>query len=180
MNYKWPGIAAAVILAACTSTTVQLPRNALTDPRVANVLHAINNGEVQVGELAVERATDARVRQFAQKMVDEHTTANQRLAVIAVTDAVTDPMATSLQRNTQQTLTSLQTYGAAAFDREYVANQVAMHSWVLQNLDGTLIPSARSARLRLLLTETRVSVAEHLRVAQELQGLFLAPDRNSP
>jgi len=42
------------------------------------LLHAASSGmaEVQLGQLAAERAASAEVKQFGQRMVDDHTKAN--------------------------------------------------------------------------------------------------------
>ena len=77
--------------------------------------------------------------------------------------------AAELQRQTQRILTTLDTYEDAGFDRTYLDTQVAQHEWLLTNLDGTLIPSARTPAMRTVLSDLRLAVSEHLRLARDLR-----------
>jgi putative membrane protein len=50
-----------------------------------NFVHRASNGglaEVQLGQLAMERAASPEVKQFGQRMVTDHTKANQELATL--------------------------------------------------------------------------------------------------
>jgi putative membrane protein len=140
-----------------------------SDAEVVDIVHTSNTGEVQMGQLAVQRATDARVRQYAQRMIDEHTAADQRLTATGVTATSRDAMSTNFLQATEQTMTSLRAQNGAGFDRAYMDSQVQVHTYVLHNLDTVLIPSAKNADLRLVLQNMRTSVAEHLRQAQDLR-----------
>lgn len=59
------------------------------------VTHAGQDGmaEVALGKIAVERAQDADVKQFAQKMVDDHSKANQELTSLARSKGIAAPTA---------------------------------------------------------------------------------------
>ena len=169
-----PALSLGLLLAACAGAP-PAPPPGIGDERVANVIHAAHNGEIQTGQMAAQRAADPRVRAFAQRMADEHTVSDQMLTAVQNPVAVTDSMAELLQRNAQHTRASLDTYEGLAFDRAYIDNQVAIHTWLLTNLDGTLIPSARTPAMRGLLDELRIAIADHLRTAQELQTALRAP-----
>ena len=51
-----------------------------------------------------------------------------------------------------------------------IADQVALHQWLLQTIDQVLIPSARNRDLERLLTDTRPTVAAHLEQARQIQN----------
>jgi putative membrane protein len=167
-----PFLAAAMMLPALTAcaSPPPPPPPGLGDARVASVVHASHAGEIAVGQMAADRASDARVRDFAQRMADEHTVADQVLTAVQNPMTTTDSMATELQRQTQRVLTSLDTYEGAAFDRAYMDTQVAQHEWLVTNLEGTLIPSAWTPQMRATLEGLRLTVLEHLRVARELRA----------
>lgn len=168
-------MAAAACGSAVDDTTYAQPAPegmmVMTDAMVADVFTTSNNGEIEQARLALNRAQDARVRDFAQRMIDDHSTANDRAwAAIdqnTVRAAGTD-LARQLRENSRRTTDALRTYEGAEFDRAYVQAQVNMHRYVLETLDNTLIPAARNRDLDRLLTDTRPVIAEHLRLAQDL------------
>ncbi|HEX6693993.1 MAG TPA: DUF4142 domain-containing protein [Longimicrobiales bacterium] len=165
----FPAAAMMLALAACASPPPPPPPG-IGDARVASVVHAAHAGEIAVGQMAAGRASDVRVRAFAQRMADEHTVADQVLTAVQNPMTTPDSMATEVQRQTQRVLTSLDTYEGAAFDRAYMDTQVAQHEWLLTNLEGTLIPSSWTPQMRATLEELRLAVTEHLRVAREVRA----------
>jgi putative membrane protein len=65
------------------------------------------------------------VKSFADRMVADHTKANQQLASIATAEGVALP--TKLSGKDQRELTRLGKLDGAAFDKEYVKSQVDAH-----------------------------------------------------
>jgi putative membrane protein len=145
---------------------------AVTDPQIAAIVVAANQVDIDAGELARERASDPRVKEFAQRMVTDHSGVNKAASDLVGKLGVTpEPNATSqkLTADGEASRTSLQGQSGAAFDRAYMANEVAYHQAVLDAIDQTLIPSAQNAELKALLEQTRPAVAAHLDHARQLQ-----------
>jgi len=170
-------LALPMLLAACATTTTDMSNvaNATPEPQIAAIVIAANEGEVQQGQAASSRATNADVRAFAQMMVTDHTTAlnNARDTFnrTAITPADND-ISNTLRTNSQATVRALETYTGTAFDRAYMQTQVELHSWLLRQLDANLIPSATTPELRTLLQTQRGAVAAHRDRAQQiLNGL---------
>jgi putative membrane protein len=168
-------IPVALLVAACASTDPMAPMvpGAMTDSEVAAVVQTANEGEVMHGQAASTRATNAEVRAFAQMMVTDHSNANEQLRNFLSTNNMTASetgASSALRDNAQRSLTALNSYNGAAFDREYMNSQVAMHQWVLNSLDNTLIPSTRNAGLRTWLQGQRAAVATHLDRARRIQS----------
>ena len=69
-----------------------------------------------------------------------------------------------------ENVASLKKLKGAAFDKAYVAHEVAYHQAVLDAIDKTLIPSASNAELKALLVKVRPVIAEHLEHARHLQS----------
>jgi len=82
--------------------------------------------EVQMGQLAAQKATNPDVKSFGQLMVDDHTKANDDLKSVAQGENITLP--TSLNAKDQAEYTKLQNLSGAAFDREYVRDMVKDHT----------------------------------------------------
>ncbi|HEX6373272.1 MAG TPA: DUF4142 domain-containing protein [Longimicrobium sp.] len=145
---------------------------AVTDPQIAAIVVAANQVDIDAGELAKERAADPRVKEFAQRMITDHSGVNKAASDLVGKLGVTpEPNATS-QKLTADGEASRATLGGqsgAAFDRAYVASEVAYHQAVLDAIDQTLIPSAQNAELKALLEQTRPAVAAHLEHARQLQ-----------
>ena len=170
---------AVLMLAACasyddpmTSSTV-LPGTGYNDPEVAGILTAANEGEVQVGNVALSRASTSAVRNFAQMMVTDHTnTLNEARALFgsrgitpAEANAVRD-----LRNGTQQTIAALNTYSGAEFDRVYMQTMIDKHQWMLNAIDRGLLPSTRSPEFRNFITSKRATVVHHLDRARQIMA----------
>src|SRR5688572_8798509 len=91
-------------------------------------------GEVALGELAAERASSPAVREFGQVMVREHTRMNEELAAIASGKGVTPPTAPDPGR--QAVGAQLGQLQGAAFDRQYVQQQLGDHETTLTLFQG--------------------------------------------
>lgn len=144
----------------------------LTDANIAAIVVAANSIDVENGKLAIERATDAEIRKFAQTMITDHTGVN-KAAVDLVTrlkvTPVESPTSSALVASANETRASLATRSRSDFDRAYIANEVAYHRAVLSAVDDALIPSAQNAELRSLLVSVRPAFVAHLQHAESLQ-----------
>lgn len=168
-------IPVAMFAAACATTDPMAPLvpGAMTDSEVAAIVQTANEGEVMHGQTAASRATNAEVRAFAQMMVTDHSNANEQLRNFLASNNMSTSetsASSSLRDNAQRSMTALNSYSGAAFDREYMNSQVAMHQWLLNSLDNTLIPSTRNAGLRTWLQGQRAAVATHLDRARRIQS----------
>lgn len=91
------------------------------------VMEAAEGGqmEVELGELAGRKATSDAVRQFGQRMVADHSKANQELAQLAASKGVELPGRPA--RKGQIEKDRLAKLAGAAFDREYAKMMVKDH-----------------------------------------------------
>jgi putative membrane protein len=146
---------------------------ALADPQIAHVAVTANSIDSAAGEFALTRAQNARVKEFAQRMIQDHGSVNKRAAALAqrlnLRPAEND-ISRQLQQGDQQARDSLAGKRGADFDRAYIDREVQYHQAVLDALDKTLIPGAQNAELKTLLQEVRPNVAAHLQMAQQIQG----------
>jgi putative membrane protein len=146
---------------------------ALTDPEIADIVVAANQVDVEAGELAKSKATNPEVREFAERMITDHTAVNQQATELVTRLGVTpeeSPTSQQLRQAGEQNRQALQGKSGAEFDRAYIDNEVAYHQQVLDAIDDTLIPNAENPELKALLEQTRPAVAAHLEHAKELQA----------
>lgn len=95
------------------------------DPLFALKASQGNSTEVATSQLALAKSQDARVRQFAERMIADHTRANAELTPLGASQGVVLPKPPGvMQQATAQMLQGLQ---GAEFDRQYLAGQVEAH-----------------------------------------------------
>lgn len=145
----------------------------LTDPEVAHVAVTANSIDIDLAKFAQTRTHNAGVKQFATTMITDHTAVNAQAAALAQKLGVTpadNAVSQSLQAGAAEARKNLEPLSGAAFDRAYIAREVAYHQAVLDAIDQTLIPNAKNAELKALLTKTRPAIAAHLEHAKSLRA----------
>jgi len=120
--------------------------------------------EVQMGQLAADKATDPDVKTFAQRMVTDHTKANDELQQLASTKGWTLP--TAMDAKQRATKARLDKSTGAAFDRAYMNAMVADH-----NADVAAFraysKSGSDTELRTWAGNTLPTLEEHQKMAKE-------------
>jgi len=81
--------------------------------------------EVELGKLAAEKASDAKVKEFGQKMVDDHTKANEQLKQAASKSNIQIPG--SLDSKHQSRVDKLSKLSGEEFDKAYIKDQLKDH-----------------------------------------------------
>jgi putative membrane protein len=158
---------------ALSSAAVAGVDKAPTDAQIAAIVVTANQVDVDAGKLATTKASSAKVKEFAQLMITDHTGVNEAAAALVTKLKVTpDPSATSqsLKKGGDDNLAALRKLSGAAFDKAYVEHEVVYHQAVLDAVDKTLIPSAQNAELKALLVKVRPAFVAHLDHAKHLQS----------
>jgi len=165
--------------AQATTTTTTTPEAEttpaappLTDEQIAAVSDAANTAEIDTSKVAQTKAKDARVKKFAAMMIQHHTDAKKKQTQLVTKLKMTpaeSPVVTKMKGDVDTGLSTLKTATGADFDRAYIDLQVKLHQDTLDALDKQLLPNAKNADLKALLTELRPTVESHLTQAKELQ-----------
>jgi putative membrane protein len=141
----------------------------LTDAQIAAVLSAVNTAETGAGTFALTRATTPAAREYAQSMVEMHTTAQARQTALFTTLNLTvtpSPLSAQLTDQSTATLTQLMSLSDTEFDAAYLRSQADAHTQVLMIIDAQLLPNVVADTLRAELVLTRTTVASHLDAAR--------------
>ncbi|MGH8140285.1 MAG: DUF4142 domain-containing protein [Steroidobacteraceae bacterium] len=144
-----------------------------TDPQIAAIVVTANQVDIDAGKLAKSRSSSKEVKDFAQRMITDHSGVNKSATELVTKLHVTpEPNATSqsLQQGGDQNLAALKKLSGSAFDRAYIDHEVAYHQAVLDAVDKTLIPSAKNEELKALLVKVRPAFVAHLEHAKTLQA----------
>jgi putative membrane protein len=81
--------------------------------------------EVELGKLAAQKASSDAVKQFGQKMVDDHTKANDMLKQVASKENISIPE--TLDSKHQSRIDKLSKLSGEGFDKAYVKDQLKDH-----------------------------------------------------
>lgn len=120
--------------------------------------------EVEMARLALERASSEMVKQFAQRMLDDHTRANEELMQIATAKGVTPP--TTLDAKHMALMTKLRGMSGAEFDRMYMQEAgVKAHS-DMEKLFQKEASRGMDAEVKSFAAKTLPTVREHLQMAR--------------
>jgi putative membrane protein len=160
---------AAVLLA--TGGAPLLAATGPTDPEIAHIAYTAGAIDVAAAKQALAKSHDAKVRAFAETMVRDHEAVNvQALALVKKLHVTpTDnAISKSLSAQAKATEAKLAALDGAAFDRAYVANEVAFHGAVNGALKTTLIPDADNKELKTLLETGLALFTEHQTHAEHL------------
>jgi putative membrane protein len=130
------------------------------------LMHAVPAGmaEVAVSKLAAEKAQNDQVKQFAQRMITDHTKANKELAAAAKAKGLDVPM--KLDAEHQSMVQSLASKSGAAFDAAYREHMTADHSKAVAMFEGA--SSSSDSDLASLAKKTLPTLEEHKKLAEAL------------
>jgi len=121
--------------------------------------------EVQMGNLALQNASNAEVKAFAQRMVTDHSTANAELAHFATAKGVALP--SELEGDPEASRRHLMSLSGTAFDKSYMEHMVADHEKAVADFDKAST-SASDRDLKTWAGKTLPTLKEHLELAKSV------------
>ncbi|MBV9087493.1 MAG: DUF4142 domain-containing protein [Acidobacteria bacterium] len=123
--------------------------------------------EVELGTLAKDKASSSDVKQFAQRMVDDHTKANDQLKSIASQKGMTLP--TDLDAKDKALKDRLSKLSGDQFDKAYMDNMVKDHSKDVSEFRKESA-SAKDPDIKSFASQTLPTLEEHLKMAREVDS----------
>ena len=160
-----------IVAASALAMSAPAAAAAPTDPQIAHIAYTAGNIDIEAGKQALKMSHNAAVREFAQEMVRDHTAVNDKALALVKKLKVTpqaNPTSAALTKAADAERAKLSKLKGAAFDREYVNNEVAFHKTVNGALASTLIPSAKNGELKSLLETSLTLFKEHQAHAEQL------------
>lgn len=161
----------AICLALCVSIGVASMEptqagNPKPDDRDFVTKAAIGNmAEVSLGKIAVDRATNPDVKQFAQRMIGDHTAVLGELKNLASQKSLTVPDAVGQEQ--QSVESKLSKLSGAEFDREYMKEMLKGHKDALSLFEKEAATGA-DTDLKAWSAKTVEAIKGHLRMAQDI------------
>jgi putative membrane protein len=118
--------------------------------------------EVQLSQLAMNRAESLVVKQFARKMVEDHSKANMELQQIAAKQNLKLP--DTLDRKHQETYDKLSQLSGAEFDREYMKAMAQSHDATVAKFKDQSV-NGQDPELKAFAMRTLPVIEKHDRMA---------------
>jgi putative membrane protein len=141
--------------------------------------------EVHMGQLGVQKAQSAEVKQFAQRLVDDHSKANAELKQLASQKGITLPDNKVASTDSERTkvresdatadhsahgnMKHLETLSGTEFDREFVRMAVSDHQKDVKEFERAAQKSD-DADIKAFAQKTAPTLREHLQQAKSLQA----------
>ena len=168
MAYRLAGFVAAAAMAVAGAA---MAADGPNDAQIAHIAYTAGNIDVAAGKQALAKSHNKAVREFASEMVRDHAAVNDKaLALVKELKVTPEDNATSkaLTKGAEEEMKKLAALNGAAFDKAYVANEIAYHKTVNGALKSTLIPSADNAKLKSLLETGLTLFTEHQHHAEHV------------
>jgi putative membrane protein len=173
-------LAAAALMTGCgddnddltraQGTDMSVPQASLTDSELAQILLTANMGEVAEAQAAQPKLSDAQAKQFADRMVSEHSAAITREQALYPQIGITPVASATSQMLMSEAAAGVQqlqaTPAGMGFDLTYLCMQIRAHAEVVALIDAN-IGSAGNAQLANEAEGVRTTAADHLLVAQD-------------
>ena len=161
-------VATALLFAACKkdNNDTKEPVSAQDETFIVKASQS-NRAEIDLGNLALQKATDSTVKMFAQMMVDDHTTAQNDLQTVVGNLNTTANLNDSLSADQVAMHTMLQGLSGTAFDSAYIQGQLLGHQQTLNDFD-TELNGGQNARVKTYAATYRPKIQSHYTLADSI------------
>lgn len=123
--------------------------------------------EVKLGQLAAQKGESSEVKQFGQRMADDHAKANDKLQQVASGKGVNLP--TDMDAASKREYEKLQKLSGARFDQEYMNAMVSDHKKDVKEFQKEE-KAAKDSDVKTFAANTLPTLEEHLKLAQSGQA----------
>ncbi len=123
--------------------------------------------EVAASQLAAERASSDEIKEFARRMIEDHTRANRELMTRAQAAQINVPR--ELPPGKQAELAILSAKSGEEFDRAYAQQQLAAHICAAA-LFRAGSEGLQGRELKAFASETLPKIEDHLEIVRRLAG----------
>jgi putative membrane protein len=121
--------------------------------------------EVQLGQLTLQKSSNDQVKQFAQKMIDDHTKLGEEMKPVAQQLGVSQP--DGISKKDTKTIAKLQGLSGPAYDQAYIKDMVKDHKQDLSEFQ-TEASSGQDQTVKDAANQGSKVIAQHLQMIQQL------------
>jgi putative membrane protein len=161
-------VLALAVLGAATSIALAAG-DSISAADFAKKAGAAGAAEVEMGKLGAQKATNAEVKAFAQKMVTDHTKANKELMAAAKAKGLEVPTEPNMVHKGMKE--KFERQGADAdFNHDFMQQMVRDHEATVELFQTAANDTTLDPELRALAKKTLPTLQQHLEDARTLEG----------
>jgi putative membrane protein len=149
-----------------TAMTSTAPLGDADKTTVTKIAQA-NMAEVAAGQMAATKATSADVKDFANRMVQDHGKAGDELSQLATGKGATLPTETDADH--KAAADKLSKASGAAFDKAYMNQMVKDHEGAVKAFENAS-KNAADPDLKAWVAKTLPTIQDHLKMAKDVQS----------
>jgi putative membrane protein len=123
--------------------------------------------EVMLGQMASTKGTSPDVKNFGNRMVTDHSKANDELKQLAQNKGVTLP--TDVDKESKDTSDKLSKASGKDFDKKYIDNMVEDHEKDVKEFEKAS-KNAKDADVKAWATNTLPTLQDHLKMAKDTKS----------
>jgi putative membrane protein len=163
-------IATILLIAALGSaSTATFGADAISAAEFAKKAGAGGAAEVEMGKLGAQKATDAEVKAFAQKMVADHTKANKELMTAAKAKGLEVPTEPNMIHKGMAEKFEHQS-ADGDFNHDFMQQMVRDHEATVELFQTAANDTTLDPEFRALAKKTLPTLEQHLKDAQRLEA----------
>jgi putative membrane protein len=121
--------------------------------------------EVQLGQMTLQKSNNPQVKEFAQRMIDDHTKLNEQMKPVAQQLGVTPP--DQVSKGDRKTMAKLQALSGPAYDQAYIKDMVKDHQQDLNDFQMEA-SSGQGQTAKDAASQGSKVIAQHLQMAQQM------------
>lgn len=171
---KFSMITGAVALAALALTNpMARAADGPSDPQIVGIVLAADQIDIDYGKIALAKSKSKTVREFAQRMVTDHSAVQQSVIGLAAKLGVTaadSPTSDGLKSGARDITAKLNSLKGKEFDKFYIDNEVSYHHTVNGAVADVLIPNAQNSELKSALEGAKPLFLKHEEHARMVQS----------
>jgi putative membrane protein len=154
---------------ATTTTATSTAASTLGPDDTTFVNKAAQGGmaEVSLGQMASSKATNPDVKAFGDRMVSDHSKANDELKQLAQSKGVTVPA--DVDQESKNTADKLSKASGKEFDKAYMDDMVKDHEKDVKEFEKQS-KDAKDPDLKAWVTKTLPTLQDHLKMAKETKA----------
>lgn len=166
LSFTYLTLATAVLVGCMTASNPAKAQQEKgpNDLEIAHIAYTAGNIDIRYAHLALALSDNPEVRQFAELMVRDHTSVNNKaLALVNKLQITPQDNATSqqLSHRADEIRNELSQLRGEAFDKRYAANELEYHKFVNGAVENAFIPNAKNPELKALLTSALQTFKVH-------------------
>jgi len=143
-------------------------RNDPASRQVLSRMHHVNQMEIRLGELAMQKGRSQEVRDYGRTLRNDHQMSDRRVTNLAAREGI-DLYRIAPSAHDRMVSRRLQRARGHAFDREFLNAMANGHAQVITELTRAR-RNVRNPEVRRLIGSTLPALREHRNMARDFQG----------